>query len=82
VPSIAASPADPLALGLDIAAFLRRQFARAGVDGSEAPIVVNPRTQGWMFGFANGVADGLSMTDADRYTMLARVFVDVIVTPR
>ena len=54
------SPATPLLLGADIAAFLRRQFARAGVDGSEAPIVVNPRTQGWIFGFAHAVADGLA----------------------
>jgi hypothetical protein len=72
------SPATPLLLGADIAAFLRRQFARAGVDGSEAPIVVNPRTQGWIFGFAHAVADGLALNDADRYSMVARVFVDVM----
>lgn len=40
--------------------------------------MVNPRTQGFIFGFAQAVADGLSMNDADRYSMLARVFVDVM----
>jgi hypothetical protein len=66
---------DTITLGEDVARWLRRQLERAGLAGALAPIVVNPRTQGWIAGFLDAVASGLSLEPAARYTLEARVYV-------
>jgi hypothetical protein len=69
---------EALALAEDAAAFLRRQFVRANLDGSQAPIVVNPRTQGWLFGFSRQAAVGLGLEGGAAYSFQAKVFVRVM----
>lgn len=66
---------DPITLGEDVARWLRRQLERAGLAGALAPIVVNPRTQGWIAGFLEAVAAALSLDPAARYSLEARVWV-------
>jgi hypothetical protein len=66
---------DPLALGEDVSRWLRGQLQRAGLAGSLAPIVVNPRTQGWIAGFLEAVSSALGLDDAARYSFEARVYV-------
>jgi uncharacterized protein HemX len=64
---------EALALAEDAVAFLRRQFARANLDGSQAPIVVNPRTQGWLFGFSREAAVGLGLQGGAAYSFQAQL---------
>lgn len=66
---------DPIALGEDVSRWLRGQLQRAGLAGSLAPIVVNPRTQGWIAGFLEAVSTGMGLDDAARYSFEARVYV-------
>ena len=66
---------DPLALGEDVSRWLRGQLQRAGLAGSLAPIVVNPRTQGWIAGFLEAVSAALGLDEAARYSFEARVYV-------
>ena len=66
---------DPIALGEDVSRWLRGQLQRAGLAGTLAPIVVNPRTQGWIAGFLEAVAAALGLDDAARYSFEARVYV-------
>src|SRR3954468_22706347 len=66
---------DPIALGEDVARWLRRELERAGLAGSLAPVVVNPRTQGWIAGFLEAVSTGFGLDASARYTLEARVYV-------
>ncbi len=66
---------DPIALGEDVARWLRRQLELAGLSGSLAPVVVNPRSQGWIAGFLEAVAAGFELDPAARYSLEARVYV-------
>jgi hypothetical protein len=66
---------DALTLGEDVARWLRRQLEQAGLAGSLAPIVVNPRTQGWIAGFLEAVSAGFGLDPSSRYTLEARVYI-------
>jgi len=66
---------DPLALGEDVARWLRRELERVGLAGVLAPKVVNPRTQGWIAGFLEAVSAGAGLDPSARYTLEARVWV-------
>jgi len=66
---------DPLALGEDVSRWLRNQLQRAGLAGSLAPIVINPRTQGWIAGFLEAVSAAFGLDPAARYSFEARVYV-------
>jgi hypothetical protein len=66
---------DAIALGEDVARWLRRELERAGLAGVLAPKVVNPRTQGWIAGFLEAVAAGVGLDASARYTLEARVWV-------
>src|SRR3954462_15906060 len=66
---------DPIALGENVARWLRRELERAGLAGSLAPVVVNPRTQGWIAGFLEAVSAGFGLDASARYTLEARVYV-------
>src|SRR3954467_4872551 len=66
---------DPIALGEDVSRWLRAQLQRAGLAGALAPIVVNPRTQGWIAGFLEAVSAALGLDASARYSFEARVYV-------
>jgi len=66
---------DPIALGEDVSRWLRGQLERAGLAGTLAPIIVNPRTQGWIAGFLEAVSIAMGLDDAARYSFEARVYV-------
>ncbi|HYV48786.1 MAG TPA: hypothetical protein VFA20_28200 [Myxococcaceae bacterium] len=66
---------DPIALGEDVSRWLRAQLQRAGLAGTLAPIVVNPRTQGWIAGFLEAVSAALGLDASARYSFEARVYV-------
>jgi hypothetical protein len=66
---------EPIVLGEDVARWLRRELEQAGLAGSLAPIVVNPRTQGWIAGFLEAVSTAFELDPSARYTLEARVYV-------
>ncbi|MEQ1564165.1 MAG: hypothetical protein ABMA64_00915 [Myxococcota bacterium] len=68
---------DPARAADEAIGFLNRSFERAGLKGSLAPRVVNPRTHGWLWGFVRGVGEANQWSDADRYRFEAQVFVHV-----
>jgi hypothetical protein len=57
--------------------WLRRELARAGLDGTISVRIVNPRAQGWLAGFVAAVGDALSLDDAKRYELEARLYVSL-----
>jgi hypothetical protein len=57
--------------------WLRRQLEREQLAGTLAPRIVNPRTQGWIYGFALGLGELFGLDTAKRYELEARLFVAV-----
>jgi hypothetical protein len=57
--------------------WLRRELKRAGLEGSLAPRVVNPRAQGWLAGFVGALAAGLGLDAAKTYELEARIYVSL-----
>ncbi len=55
--------------------WIRRQLERAKLTGTLAPRIVNPRTQGWIHGFAVGLGDVFALAPDKRYELEARIFV-------
>jgi len=70
-----AEPVDPHHIAIEAAHFLGRELTRAGVAGVLTPRLVNPRTQGWVYGFARALGEALGLSPADRYTLEARLYV-------
>src|SRR3954466_14246115 len=66
---------DPIALGEDVARWLRRELERVGLAGELVPKVVNPRTQGGIAGVLEAVSAGFELDPSARYTLEARVYV-------
>ncbi len=67
--------ADPQLVALEAAHFLRRELERAGVAGQLTPRLVNPRSQGWVYGFVRVLGDALDLPPDARYTLEARLYV-------
>jgi hypothetical protein len=68
-------PVDPHHIAIEAAHFLARELTRAGVAGVLTPRLVNPRTQGWVYGFARALGEALGLSASDRYTLEARLYV-------
>jgi hypothetical protein len=64
---------DPQYIGLEAAHFLRRELERVGVAGQLTPRLVNPRSQGWIYGFVRALGDALELPADERYTLEARL---------
>jgi hypothetical protein len=70
------SPARPIdAVAREATWWLRRQLELAGLAGTMSVRLVNPRTQGFVYGFITGLGAALEATAAQRHELEARVFI-------
>lgn len=67
--------ADPQHIGREAAHFLRRELERMGVAGELTPKIGNPRMQGWIYGFALALGDALALSESEKYTLQAMLYV-------
>ncbi len=57
--------------------WLRREVARAGLAGTLAPRLVNPRAQGWIAGFVEALGAAFELDAAKQYELEARLYVSL-----
>lgn len=55
--------------------WLHRELVRAGLAGTLAPRLVNPRTQGWLAGFVEALGQAHQLDAAQQYELEARIYI-------